>query len=303
MRFAYYPGCTAKGSTREADLATKWLARRVGIDLVELVDAGCCGSCEIKAVNPTLHFMLNARILTMAADQDLEILTICDTCQANLLHTSRRMQEESDAKRSLLERLKTAGVAYRSTPRVRHVASILMDELGETELHPYVVRPLAGLRVAPFACCHSFRGPGASPGSRELLAELVTLSGATVVPVRIDSDCCGFHILMTNETLAARASAKFLARCVEMQADCIVTTSPLCHTALDIFQKKAEAVAGRPFRVPVLHLEQLLALAFGAQPDVIGLGRHMVSTVSVARHPRMAARNTDPGLVSYGEPR
>ena len=43
MKFAYYPGCTAKGSTREADIATKWLAKRVGIELAELVDAGCCG--------------------------------------------------------------------------------------------------------------------------------------------------------------------------------------------------------------------------------------------------------------------
>ena len=32
MRFAYYPGCTAKGSTREADLATKWLARKLEMD-------------------------------------------------------------------------------------------------------------------------------------------------------------------------------------------------------------------------------------------------------------------------------
>ncbi|HZP87902.1 MAG TPA: CoB--CoM heterodisulfide reductase iron-sulfur subunit B family protein [Burkholderiales bacterium] len=289
MRFAYYPGCTSKGSTREADVATKWLAREVGIELAELVDAGCCGSCEIKAVNPTLHFMLNARILTMAAEQDLEILTICDTCQANLLHTSRRMQEESDAMRSLLERLKSAGVQYGTTPRVRHLASILLEEIGERELRDRIARPLAGLRVAPFACCHSFRGPGASIGSREGLEALVALSGATSVPVRVDTDCCGFHILMTNEELSARTSAKFLARCVEMKADCIVTTSPLCHTALDIYQRKAESVAGRRFGIPVLHLPQLLALAFGAQPRAVGLDRHMVSTAPVMRQMMMTA--------------
>ena len=285
MRFAYYPGCTAKGSTREADLATKWLAGRVDIELAELVDAGCCGSCEIKAVNPTLHFMLNARILAMAAEQGLEILTICDTCQANLLHTSRRMQEENDAKRSLLERLKGAGVSYGATPRVRHLASILSEEIGEAALRTRIVNPLAGLRVAPFACCHSFRGPGASDGSRETLASLVALAGATSVPVRVDSDCCGFHILMTNDALATRVSGRFLARCVDMQADCIVTTSPLCHTALDIYQKKAESAAGRRFGIPVLHLPQLLTLAFGADPGAVGLDRHMVSTASVLRRP------------------
>jgi len=293
MKFAYYPGCTAKGSTREADIATKWLAGKLGIELMELVDAGCCGSCEIKAVNPTLHFMLNARILSMAADRDLEILTICDTCQANLLHTSRRMQEENDAKKSLLERLKSAGVSYRATPRVRHLAAILRDEIGVENLRRHVVRPLEGLRVAPFACCHSFRGPGASgvgnEGSRETLEALVALSGATPVAARLDSDCCGFHILMVNEALSARAAGKFLSRCVEMKADCIVTTSPLCHTALDIYQHKAESVAGRRFDIPVLHVEQLLALAFGAESKAVGLERHMVSTASIVRRMSMAA--------------
>jgi succinate dehydrogenase / fumarate reductase cytochrome b subunit len=285
MKYAYYPGCTAKGSTREADLATRWLARKVGIELAELVDAGCCGSCEIKAVNPTLHFMLNARILSMAAQQDLEIVTICDTCQANLLHTSRRMQEETDAKRSLLERLKSAGVSYGNTPRVRHLSSILADEIGAAALRDHIVSPLAGLRVAPFACCHSFRGPGASSGSRETLEALVALTGAMSVPVRVDSDCCGFHILMTNDALATQVSGRFLARCADMHADCIVTTSPLCHTALDIYQKKAERAAGRRFGIPVLHLPQLLALAFGADPGAVGLDRHMVSTASVVRRP------------------
>lgn len=278
MKFAYYPGCTAKGSTREADLATQWLAKKTGIELEELVDAGCCGSCEIKAVNPTLHFMLNARILSMAAQRNLEILTICDTCQANLLQTSRRLQEDVSARLTLLDKLKNAGVGYDKTPRVRHLATILAEDVGTDVLRRQVSRPLDGLRVAPFACCHSFRGPGASTGSRAILDELVSLSGATTVPVRRDSDCCGFHILMVNEELAARASGKFLTRCADMKVDCVVTTSPLCHTALDIYQGKAESVTGRRIGIPVLHLEQLLALSLGASPSAVGLDRHMVST-------------------------
>jgi succinate dehydrogenase / fumarate reductase cytochrome b subunit len=280
MRFAYYPGCTAKGSTSEADLATKWLAERTGIELEELTDAGCCGSCEIKAVNPTLHFMLNARILAMAAERDLEILTICDTCQANLLETSRRLKNDA---RDVIEKLASAGVRYGNTPRVRHFATILAEEIGAAALRSRVSRPLEGLKVAPFACCHSFRGPGASPGSRTTLDELVTLSGATAVPVRLDSDCCGFHIVMVNEELAARTAGKFLARCADMNVDCVVTTSPLCHTALDIYQRKAEKVTGRRIGIPVLHVEQLLALAMGAGEGEVGLNRHMVSTGALNR--------------------
>lgn len=283
MKFAYYPGCTSKGSTREADRATKWLAAQVGIELEELVDAGCCGSCEIKAVNPQLHFMLNARILSMAAERDLEILTICDTCQANLLHTSRKLGEQSQARSSLLDKLKQGGVGYGKTPRVRHFATILAEEVGIDSLRDQVVRPLDRLKVAPFACCHAFRGPGATPGSRSTLEQLVALTGAQPMPLRLDSDCCGFHILMTNEDVATRTSAHFLARCADAKVDCIVTTSPLCHTSLDIYQGKAERSAGRSFAIPVLHVEQLIALAFGASPRSVGVDRHMVSTDGLVR--------------------
>lgn len=278
MKFAYYPGCTAKGSTREADRATRWLAALLDITLDELVDAGCCGSCEIKAVNPELHFMLNARILAMAAERELEILTICDTCQANLLQTSRTLQQQSQARLDLLERLKRGGVAYGNTPRVRHFAAILAEETGLEGLRRRMVRALDGLKVAPFACCHSFRGPGSAPGSRSTLEQLVASTGAEALPVRADSDCCGFHILMVNEAVAARTAARFLGRCADAGVDCIVTTSPLCHTALDIYQGSASRAAGRSFAIPVLHIEQLLALALGASPKEVGLDRHMVST-------------------------
>ena len=282
MKLAYYPGCTAKGSTAEADRATKWLARRVGIELEELVDAGCCGSCEVKAVNPALHFMLNARILAMAAERRLEILTICDTCQANLVETARKLGRDDAAAGEIIAKLAIAGVRYNRTPRVRHFATILAEEIGLERLRARVIHVLAGLKVAPFACCHSFRGPGASNGSRGTLEDLVLLTGATLVPARLDRDCCGFHIVMVNEELAARTAGRFLSRCTEMGVDCVVTTSPLCHTALDIYQRKAEKVTGAPIGIPVLHVEQLVALALGASRKDVGLDRHMVSTRSLS---------------------
>ena len=120
-----------------------------------------------------------------------------------------------------------------------------------------------------------------------MLDALVRTSGAEALQVRVDSDCCGFHVLMTDESHAARVSSRFLARCVEARADCIVTTSPLCHTSLDIYQAHAERVAGRRFGVPVLHLPQLAALALGAQAREIGLDRHMVSAAALL--PRASA--------------
>lgn len=278
MRFAYYPGCTAKGSTQEVDIATNRLARHLGIELIELVDAGCCGSCEIKAINPDLHLMLNARILSLAAAQDLEIMTVCDTCQANLISTSRRLEADEAKRKSIIGKLKEAGGDYRPARKSRHLLRILLEDYGREALRTRVVKPLKGLRVASFACCHTFRGQGAESQNRGLLEIMVEIAGAEAVAVRGDGDCCGFHILMVNEELAARAAGKFLARCLDARVDCVVTSSPLCHTALDIYQKSAEQAQGRAISLPVLHIEQLIALSFGIPSNELGLDRHMVPT-------------------------
>lgn len=281
MRFAYYPGCTAKGSTQEVDIAANRLAQSLGIDLIELVDAGCCGSCEIKAINPNLHLMLNARILALAEERDLEILTVCDTCQANLIQTSRRLEADNAKQSVIVDKLKAAGVNYRRSAKSRHFSRVLLEDFGRDALMARVVKPLRGLRVASFACCHTFRGQGAESQSRGVLETMVEIAGAQSVAVRSDSDCCGFHILMVKEELAARAAGKFLSRCVDAGVDCVVTSSPLCHTALDIYQKSAEQAAGRAIKLPILHFEQLMALSFGIQSKELGLDRHMVSTKSL----------------------
>jgi succinate dehydrogenase cytochrome b subunit len=283
MRYAYYPGCSSKGSTPEADLATRWLAGKLGIELIELVDAGCCGSCEIKAVNPDLHLMLNARILALAEARQLEILTICDTCQSNLVQTSQRLDADAETRSAIVENLARAGVRYERAPRSRHLVRILADELGMDRIERSVVRPLAGLRVATFTCCHVFRGPGSNASNRPLIDQMVTASGASVESLRSDGDCCGFHILMTNEALATRAAGKFVSKCVEAEVDCIATTSPLCHAALDLYQKKMLASGGIRRNVPVLHVEQLLGLSCGGSPSELGMGRHMVSTEDLVR--------------------
>jgi len=278
MRFAYYPGCVSKGSTPEADAATRWLARKLDIELVDLVDAGCCGSCEIKAVNPDLHLMLNARILSLAEAKGLEILTICDTCQSNLVQSGRRLSGDADKRVIIVEKLARAGVRFEGKQRSRHLVRILADEIGADLLRKQVVKPLDGLRVATFSCCHVFRGPGSDAANRPLIDQMVSLTGATVESLRSDSDCCGFHILMVNEALATRAAGKFIAKCVEAKVDCIATTSPLCHAALDLYQRKAQSNAGTDTPIPVLHVEQILGLGFGADAASLGLGKHMVST-------------------------
>jgi succinate dehydrogenase / fumarate reductase, cytochrome b subunit len=56
---------------------------------------------------------------------------------------------------------------------------------------------------------------------------------------------------------------------------------PLCHLNLDLQQPLAQKVVGRPLDMPVLHLPQLLGLAFGLEPKDLSLNKHVVKPTSV----------------------
>ena len=48
LKYAYYPGCVAQGACRELYISTQSLTQALGIELVELKKASCCGSGTFK---------------------------------------------------------------------------------------------------------------------------------------------------------------------------------------------------------------------------------------------------------------
>ena len=61
-------------------------------------------------------------------------------------------------------------------------------------------------------------------------------------------------------------------------ADCIVTSCPLCMLNLDMREAEinnARIAAGKdPFDIPCYYFTELIGLAFGAQPDEVGIDIH-----------------------------
>src|SRR5207244_12081570 len=52
MRFAYYPGCSARSTCAELNAATHRVAARLGLDLLQLDSATCTGARELRAIDP-----------------------------------------------------------------------------------------------------------------------------------------------------------------------------------------------------------------------------------------------------------
>ncbi len=280
-KFAYYPGCVAEFSSKELNSTTKALAPLLDIDLQPMPAATCCGAGDVAEAKPNLYLTLNVRILSQAEEMGHDIMTICNVCTLNLRRANKLVKEDPRLLEAVNEELVKAGARpYEGTREVTHLLWYIATEEGLSLLERQGPKGLNGLRVAPYYGCQLLRPSSVmgfeDPDQPQSLERLIVALGGEVADYDAKSKCCGFPILLARENTALKESHVALSQARDAGADCMVTPCPLCHLAMDAYQRKAEAVNGETYNMPVLHLPQLLGLALGLDNQVMDFKRHMV---------------------------
>ena len=286
MKWAYYPGCSARSTCAELNDATHRVARKLGVELVQLESATCTGARELRAIDPMGFHTLNVRILALAEQQHLPLLTICNTCTLNVLDAHAAFTQEPDLAGEVNARLAEEGLHYSGRTRISHFLWMLYENIGEEELRKHVVRPLTGLTVAAFYGCHITRPPGrygfVNSRNNVALERLAVLLGCEPIDYSGRTECCGFHTAAHDERISIKLSGQHILSAKANGAKTMVTPCPLCHTVLDGFQREIEADMDRKLDMPVLHLPQLVGLALGMSPEELGIDRHMIALPALA---------------------
>lgn len=282
MKYAFYPGCVAKGGAPELYDATIAVAEALGLELVELTGASCTGAGVLSERNPELADTLNARSLAMAESLGLPLMNICSTCHGVFSQANARLKDEAYRAR-INKHLAPEGLAYNGTTEVKHLLWVLMEDVGPDRLKTMVTQPLGDLRAAPFYGCYIVRpswvlGYDERPERKHYLEDLIDILGAEPVEYRGATKCCGFPILTMNRTNSLTMTGTHVAEATAKGADCMVTPCPLCHLNLDGGQVEAAGVVKQHLDLPVLHLPQLVGLAFGISRERLGLRKNLVDT-------------------------
>ena len=280
MRLAYYPGCSARSTCAELNVATHRVAARLGLDLVELEAATCTGARELRAIDPLGFHTLNVRILALAERAGLPVMTVCNTCTLNLLDAHAAFVADADLAAAVNARLAEEKLHYSGRTRISHFLWVLYEEIGETRLRALVRRPLTGLTIAAFYGCHITRPPqryGFLDSRNNIALErLAEILGCRPIDYSGRTECCGFHTAAHDERVAIKLTGQHIQSAKAAGARTMVTPCPLCHTVLDSFQREIEQDMGERLDMPVLHLPQLVGLALGLSPEELRLDRHMV---------------------------
>ncbi|WP_353931693.1 CoB--CoM heterodisulfide reductase iron-sulfur subunit B family protein [Okeanomitos corallinicola TIOX110] len=290
LKYAYYPGCVAQGACRELHMSTQSLTQALGIELIELKKAACCGSGTFKEDSLLLEDTVNARNIALAEELNLPLLTHCSTCQGVIGHVDERLKECQTTKPDYVSQVnglleKEGCSPYRGSTEVKHILYALVQDYGLDNIKERVTRKLTGLKCAAFYGCYLLRAQKSmtydDPFKPEAMENVFRAVGATPVYYRGRTQCCGWPLssYATNESF--KMAGMHVQEAIEGGADCIVTPCPLCHLNLDSRQPEVEKVIGKKLGLPVLHLPQLIALSLGISPEKLGLDRHIVSTKSV----------------------
>ena len=285
MKFAYYPGCSARSTCAELNVATHRVARKLGLELLQLESATCTGARELRAIDPAGFYTLNVRILALAEREGLPLMTICNTCTLNVLDAHAAFVSDAELAQTVNARLAEENLHYSGRTKISHFLWVLHEQIGAERLRALVTNPLTGLTVAAFYGCHITRPPGrygfVNSRNNAAIEKLAEILGCRPIDYSGRTECCGFHTAGHDERVAIKLTGQHILAAKAGGAKTMVTPCPLCHTVLDSFQHEIEQDLGQKLDMPVLHLPQLVGLALGLTPEELNIDRHMIPATAI----------------------
>ncbi|NLF01362.1 MAG: disulfide reductase [Anaerolineales bacterium] len=277
MGLPYYPGCTLSTKAANYDRSGRAVAEALGLPLEELPDWQCCGATFPLAVDDSMALIAPTRVLYQAQCAGERLVTLCAIC----FHVLRRSQALLSRDPAMLERINWfTEQEYRGGVHVVHFLEVLRDDVGWDALVRRVVRPLTGLRVAPYYGCLLLRPHDEigldDPEHPTILHDLLRALGAEPVDFPFSIECCGSYLTVKDPDISQTLSRDIVASARSHGAQAIAAACPLCQFNLDYAQRPGEAGSTRR-ELPVVYFTQLMAAALGLPEATWGIENHYVT--------------------------
>jgi len=284
-RYAFFTGCSVPARAPGYELSARAVAGALGLELVDPPGLACCGY-PVRPLDREAALLLAARNLALSEREGLDrMVTLCSACTGVLTAAARRLEPGSAELERVNRELGPLGLSYRGTVRVSHLARVLLEDVGETELaRRSAPGRVGGLPVAVHYGCHYYRPselyrdrPSADDPERPTsLERLLRAVGADVVDYERPDLCCGGGALGVDEPLALALAGRKLEAVVAAGGGALVVACPFCAVMYGSSQRKIAKTLDRPLELPVVFFTQVLGLALGLDEDEVGLGANPV---------------------------
>jgi heterodisulfide reductase subunit B len=285
-KYLFYPGCSMQRSARPYLDSLVAIQDDMAIELEEVKDWNCCGATEYAAVQQMGSYALVSRNLALAQQQmngTRDVMAACSACYLNLAKTDKYLRQDALLAADINTALGAGGLNY--TPgsvSVRHILEVVFNDVGLEAIREKVVRPLKGLRIAPYYGCMVVRPDPdkrfRNPEYPMSLDEIMEALGARVIDFPEKAHCCSGHMTQISPEVAYELIRRLIHAATDSGADMMVTLCPMCQLNLDAYQTEVNKHFGTDYHMPVLYFTQLMGLAFGHDPAELGLGKEFISS-------------------------
>jgi heterodisulfide reductase subunit B len=284
-KYLLYPGCSLESNARAYYDSLMAISEPLGLELEEIHDWNCCGATEYVGISLTPAYALISRNLALAAKQADGTRTVvapCSACYLNLAKADYYMRESPKLGVKVNTALAAGDMHY--TPgslQIRHLLDVIMNDIGLETVKRSVVRPLTGLRVAPYLGCMvprpDYEHRWSNPEYPTELDHLLKALGAEVIDFPLKTHCCGGHMTQIGPDVAYELIRRLVHAAAEYRADMMATLCPMCQLNIDAYQGEMNHHFGTNYRMPILFFTQLMGLAFGKEPEELGIGKELVN--------------------------
>lgn len=245
MKYALFLGCTIPIRSQNYEMSAREVAKKLGIDFVDIEDFSCCGF-PVKSASAETSLVLTARNLAVAAEKKLDICTLCNACTGVLTEANKELSENKELREKVNEKLKDIDKEYKKGVKIRHFSRILYEDIGLEKLKETVKRDLSSLRISVHYGCHYERPKELyddfdDPENPMSLDKLVEATGAKSVDYKGKLDCCGGAILGVQEDIALEMAKNKLDNVTANKVDALVTHCPFCSIMYEDNRRKIES--------------------------------------------------------------
>ena len=231
-----------------------------------------------------MSIALPARNLGIADSMEtIDLLIPCSACYNRMLVAQKRLATDPE----LMEEIN--GELEKKVTGKTQVVSILKVLSGALEsglLTEKIVKKIEGLMPVCYYGCLQTRFPydvhvEDDIENPQAMERILSALGANPIDWSYKTSCCGASASINDTELSLDLMAGIMRDALSRDANCFVTSCPMCQQNLDAYQKQFCKAHGIEEEMPVMFITEAVGLAMGKSPEEIQIERHFVDATGL----------------------
>jgi heterodisulfide reductase subunit B len=259
------------------------MCQELDIQLNEIPDWNCCSASIGYASGSELpRLTLSARNIALSEEhnKNQDIVATCAACWLATKEAAERLKEDESMFAEANQALAEAGLKLQNSTPIKHMAEVIIEDIGLDDIKAGVKKPLEGIKIAGYVGCQTNRPFGIAGESFEnpmYLDNLVESLGADAITTYEKKvQCCGGALAFSEPEKSQEMIKGIIEAAYDNEADMIATPCPLCQANVEIYQDQINEKYDTKFNIPVVYYSQLISVAYGRSASDAALDGQLI---------------------------